>query len=42
VEHAVAEHEQWRCLQRWTGRQEYYGEAYLAVAGLVSDGDARR
>jgi hypothetical protein len=42
VEHAVAEHKQWRCLQRWTGRREYYGEAYLAVAGLVSDRAARR
>lgn len=42
VEHAIAEHKQWRCLQRWIGRREYFGEAYLAVAGLVSDRAARR
>ena len=42
VEHAVAEHKQWRSLQRWLGRREYFGEAYLAVAGLVSDRAARR
>ena len=37
VEHAIAEHKQWRSLQRWIGRRDYYGETYLAVAGLVSD-----
>jgi hypothetical protein len=42
VEHAIAEHKQWRCLQRWIGRRDYYGEAYLAVAGLVSDRAAHR
>jgi hypothetical protein len=42
VEHAVAEHKQWRCLQRYLGRREYYAETYLAVAGLVSDRAARR
>jgi hypothetical protein len=42
VEPAIAEHKQWRSLQRWIGRREYYGEAYLAVAGLVSDRAARR
>jgi hypothetical protein len=42
VEHAVAEHKQWRPLQRWIGRREYYGEVYLAIAGLVSDRAARR
>jgi hypothetical protein len=42
VEHAIAEHKQWRSLQRWIGRRDYYGEAYLAVAGLVSDRAARR
>jgi DDE superfamily endonuclease len=42
VEHAIAEHKQWRSLQRWIGRREYYGETYLAVAGLVSDRAARR
>jgi DDE superfamily endonuclease len=42
VEHAIAEHKQWRSLQRWIGRREYYAETYLAVAGLVSDRTARR
>jgi DDE superfamily endonuclease/Helix-turn-helix of DDE superfamily endonuclease len=42
VEHAIAEHKQWRSLQRWIGRRDYYGETYLAVAGLVSDRTARR
>jgi hypothetical protein len=42
VEHAIAEHKQWRSLQRWIGRRDYYGEAYPAVAGLVSDRAARR
>jgi hypothetical protein len=42
VEHAIAEHKQWRSLQRWLGRREYLGETYLAVTGLVSDRAARR
>jgi hypothetical protein len=42
VEHANAEHKQWRTLQRYTGRREYYDETHLAVAGLVSDRAARR
>jgi hypothetical protein len=42
VEHAIGEHKQWRSLQRWIGRREYFGETYLAVAGLVSDRTARR
>lgn len=42
VEHAIAEHKQWRSLQRWIGRRESFGESYLAVAGLVSDRTARR
>jgi hypothetical protein len=42
VEHANAEHKQWRCLQRWIGRRESYAEAHLAVAGLVSDRAAHR
>ena len=42
VEHANAEHKQWRSLQRWIGRREYYAETYLAIAGLVSDRTARR
>src|SRR5215211_7254423 len=37
VEHAIAEHKQWRSLQRYLGRRESFGETYLAVAGLVSD-----
>jgi DDE superfamily endonuclease/Helix-turn-helix of DDE superfamily endonuclease len=42
VEHANAEHKQWRPLQRYTGRREYYDETHLAVATLVSDRAARR
>jgi hypothetical protein len=42
VEHANAEHKQWRALQRWIGRREYYAETHLAIAGLVSDRTARR
>jgi len=42
VEHANAEHKQWRPLQRYTGRREYYEETHLAIAGLVSDRAARR
>ncbi|UQA91330.1 transposase [Streptomyces halobius] len=42
VEHANAEHRQWRPLQRYTGRRETYGETHRAVAGLVSDRAARR
>jgi DDE superfamily endonuclease/Helix-turn-helix of DDE superfamily endonuclease len=42
VEHANAEHKQWRTPQRYTGRREYYDETHLAVASLVSDRAARR
>ncbi|WSY86683.1 transposase [Streptomyces sp. NBC_00876] len=42
VEHANAEHKQWRTLQRYLGRREYFDESYLAVAGLVSDRTAKR
>jgi len=42
VEHANAEHKQWRPLQRWIGRRESYAETHLAIAGLVSDRAARR
>jgi hypothetical protein len=42
VEHAIAEHKQWRTLQRYLGRRESFGETYLAIAGLVSDRAARR
>jgi hypothetical protein len=42
VEHANAEHKQWRPLQRYLGRREYFDETYSAVAGLVSDRAAVR
>ncbi len=42
VEHANAEHKQWRTLQRYTGRREYFDETYAAIAGLVSDRAAKR
>ena len=42
VEHANAEHKQWRSLQRWVGRRQYYAQTHLAIAGLVSDRTARR
>ncbi len=42
VEHANAEHKQWRTLQRYIGRREYYDETHLAIASLVSDRAARR
>jgi hypothetical protein len=42
VEHANAEHKQWRTLQRYLGRREESDETFLAVAGLVSDRSAER
>jgi hypothetical protein len=42
VEHANAEHKQWRVLQRYLGRREDFNDTYLAVAGLVSDRAAQR
>ena len=42
VEHANAEHKQWRPLQRYLGRREYFDETYSAVAGLVPDRAAMR
>jgi DDE superfamily endonuclease/Helix-turn-helix of DDE superfamily endonuclease len=42
VEHAIAQHKQWRSLQRYLGRRDYYAETYLAIAGLVSDRAAHR
>ena len=42
VEHANAEHKQWRTLQRYLGRREHFDETYIAVAGLVSDRAAER
>jgi DDE superfamily endonuclease/Helix-turn-helix of DDE superfamily endonuclease len=42
VEHANAEHKQWRPLQRYLGRREYYDQTHLAIASLVSDRNAER
>jgi hypothetical protein len=42
VEHANAEHKQWRSLQRYIGRREHYAETHRAIAGLVSDRAASR
>jgi hypothetical protein len=42
VEHANAEHKQWRVLQRFLGRRDDFDETYLAVACLVSDRAAER
>ena len=42
VEHANAEHKQWRTLQRYLGQREDFDETFLAVAGLVSDRAAER
>lgn len=42
VEHAAAEHRQWRPLQRYTGRREEYAETHRAIASLVSDRAAKR
>ena len=37
IEHAIAEPKQWRSLQRYLGRREYFEDTALAIAGLVSD-----
>jgi DDE superfamily endonuclease/Helix-turn-helix of DDE superfamily endonuclease len=42
IEHAIAEPKQWRPLQRYLGRREYFQETALAIAGLVSDRCAQR
>lgn len=42
VKHAIAEPKQWRPLQRYLGRREYFEETALAIAGLVSDRCAER
>jgi hypothetical protein len=42
VEHANAEHRQWRPLQRYTGRAEEYDETHRAIAALVSNRAAKR
>ena len=42
VEHANAEHKQWRALQRYLGSRENFDETYTAIAVLVSDRAAER
>ncbi|MGY0065338.1 transposase family protein [Streptomyces sp. QTS137] len=42
VEHANAEHKQWRPLQWFLGRREHYSATHRAIAGLVSDRAAQR
>lgn len=42
VEHANAEHRQWRPLQRYTGQREEYAETHRDIASLVSDRAAQR
>ncbi|MGI5405078.1 transposase family protein [Streptomyces sp. CA-135486] len=42
VEHANAEHKQWRPLQRFLGRREHYPATHRAGAGLVSDRASQR
>ena len=42
VEHASAEPRQWRPLQRYPGRREYFEQTALAIAGLISDRTAAR
>ncbi|MGW1704359.1 hypothetical protein ACWCP8_02070 [Streptomyces sp. NPDC002206] len=42
MEHVNAEHKQWRPLQRYLGRREYYDQTHFAIAGLVSDRSAER
>ncbi len=42
VEHAIAEPKQWRTLQRYTGRRDYFEDTALAIGGLVSDRCANR
>ncbi|MEU3771870.1 transposase family protein [Streptomyces sp. NPDC032472] len=42
VEHANAEHKQWRPLQRFLGRREHYAATHRAIASLVSDRAAQR
>ncbi len=41
-EHTIAEPKQWRPLQRYIGRREYFDETFQAIAGLVSDRTALR
>jgi len=42
IEHAIAEPKQWRTMQRYIGRRQYFGDTALAIAGLVSDRTAER
>ncbi|MFJ8502878.1 hypothetical protein [Streptomyces avermitilis] len=41
VEHANAEHRQWRPLQRYTQRRETYGDTHRAIAALTALAMAR-
>ena len=42
VEHAIAEPKQWRPMQRYIGRRDYFHDTAMAIAGLVSDRAAER
>jgi len=42
IEHVIAKPKQWRTLQRYTGRREYFQDTALAIGGLVSDRCANR
>ena len=42
VEHAIAEPKQWRPLQRYIGRREYFEQTMHAITALVSDRCADR
>jgi hypothetical protein len=42
IEHAIAEPKQWRTMQRYIGRRQYFDDTALAIAGLVSDRTAER
>ena len=42
IEHVIAKPKQWRTLQRYTGRREYFQDTALGIGGLVSDRCANR
>jgi len=42
IEHVIAGPRQWRTLQRYTGRREYFQDTALAIGGPVSDRCANR
>jgi len=41
VEHALADHERWKQLTRWTHRRDVLPATYRAIASLVSDRTTR-